>query len=345
MLQATGLIVHFLYYQMEGLTPRQLSDMEECWDYVHLVPCAPRTMAATGPGYYMLDDWADPLVSETATKLHDRFHFCAVITNYVWFSDVLQAFGPDVVKIIDTHDVFGARDQRFRDAGLNPEWFFTTHAEEARGLARADIVLAIQDEEAKYFQELGHPDVRVLGHKLGRRHRRMRRAADQPRVIGYLASGNPLNTSSFDAMRRRLVSLPTRANLSLVVAGAICDKLGADVRPFKKIGRVEHLDDFYDKVDIVVNPMAVGTGLKIKSVEALFAGLPLIATTAAMNGLPCFHPMHALAGPEEVAERLASETFSDECVGELMSASMRSARVYAQTVSTAVQGLHYAIFR
>jgi glycosyltransferase involved in cell wall biosynthesis len=342
LLQSAGVIVHFLYYQMEGLTSSQLREMEDCWDFVHLVPCTPRSMAPTGKGSFNLDDWADPLVSEVATALHRRFHFQAVLANYVWFSAVLQAFNQDVLKVLDTHDVFGGRDQRFRDAGLAPEWYFTTEQEEMRGLARADIVLAIQEEEAAYFRRLGHPDVRVLGHMLGLRHRQLLEGVDAKRTVGYLASGNPLNTTSFDRLRRGLAGRATRSSLKFLVAGSICEKL-TEVDPFTSLGRVDQLDDFYDRIDIVVNPMIIGTGLKIKSVEAISCGIPLLATTSAMTGLSAKHHLHAFAHPEDLADCLAREHFNDALLTELAAASRDCASDYVHEVRAAAVGLVQSI--
>jgi hypothetical protein len=273
-----------------------------------------------------LDDWYDPAVTRLAADLHRRWHFHAVLVNYVWFSRVLAGFPSSVLKILDTHDVFGARDQRFRDAGLEPEWFYTSPAEEARGLARADIVLAIQDQEAAYFRACGHEDVRVIGHAPGQRQRTLRLADDAVRV-GYLASGNPLNRRSLADVARHL-PVAGVAGLRCIVAGSICDFLPETIGPFTGIGRIASIDDFYDHVDIVINPMQFGTGLKIKSVEALFQGLPLIATRAAMAGLPVTHPFHDLADAQAVAACLMETRFDAAMLGTLAEASRESARSY-----------------
>jgi hypothetical protein len=334
LLQSAGLIVHFLYSQLEGLTPEQQWAMEESWDYFHSIPHSGRSMAATGPGYFRLDDWWQPEVAALAQSLHRRWRFRAVIANYVWFSAVLDAFGDDVLKVLDTHDVFGGRDQRFRDIGLEPEWFYTTEAEEARGLARADIVLAIQDDEAAQFRALGHSDVRVLGHMVGQRRRMPRPLDGRPVSIGYLASGNPLNVESFVRLRRALPSAPP-PGLRFVVAGALCHRL-SDLGPFEALGRIDHVDGFYDQVDLVVNPMTAGTGLKIKSVEAVFEGLPLIATRAAMVGLPVLHPWHELETGEDVANCLLQERLDAAALQSLTTASIACAEAYARTVRAEV---------
>ena len=337
-LQAAGFIVHFLYCQNEGLTDAQRQAMTECWDHFHTIPPSWRDTSPTGEGTYLLDDWDEPAVHDLARALHRKWRFAAVLANYVWFSGVLDAFGPGVIKVLDTHDVFGDRHLRFLQAGLTPEWFWTTQAEEARGLARADIVLAIQEEEAAQLRALGHADVRVIGHLIGRRVRHAR-AVEVP-TIGYLASGNPLNVNSFEVLQDSLAaSGGSHRHARFVLAGAICDKLRRPAAPFEAMGRVDHVDLFYDSVDVVVNPMTTGTGLKIKSVEAVFEGLPLIATETAMTGLPAAHPLHRLAGADEVARVLLAGGLRLAEREELAQASAACATAYAASVRHSLDGL------
>ena len=344
MLQAAGATLHFLYYPLEGLTPPQRAAMAAEWDALHVVPVH-RTNLAPGPaGHHGLDDWYDTRVTEAAAALDERHHYDAVIAHYVWFSAVLDAFGPDTLKILDTHDVFGGRAERFRAAGLPPEWFHTTPAEEARGLHRADIVLAIQHEEATAFRALGHPDVRVLGH-LHPWRRRAARAAPGEIAIGYLASFNPINLHSFRALRAALAGQGAVPGARLLVAGTLCDRLTGETDPFTPIGRIGHVDEFYDAVDVVVNPMGWGTGLKIKSVEAVFEGLPLVATEAAMIGLPAHHPLHRLPDAAAVASCLPRVAAHEGLRAELAAASLACAASYGATVRATARGLWRSIER
>ena len=336
-LREAGVIVHFLYAKMEGLAEPQRIAMRDCWDHFHSIGHAPADMRPSLPNCYGLDDWYDPAVTRCAADLHRRWHFHAVLVNYVWFSRVLAGFPSSVLKILDTHDVFGARDKRFRDAGLEPEWYYTSPAEEARGLARADIVLAIQAEEAALFRAAGHDDVRVIGHAPGQRQRAVHPPGGFVRV-GYLASGNPLNRRSLADVVQLLPAIGV-AGLRCLVAGSICDGLAGDIGPFVSIGRVGDLDEFYDHVDIVINPMQFGTGLKIKSVEALFQGLPLIATRAAMAGLPINHAFHDLADARAVASCLMETRFDMQRLGAMADASRASASAYRGDVRAGICAL------
>jgi hypothetical protein len=51
-----------------------------------------------------------------------------------------------------------------------------------------------------------------------------------------------------------------------------------------RLGFVQELQTFYGAIDIAINPMVGGTGLKIKTVEPL-CWRPVLATPAGIQGL------------------------------------------------------------
>ena len=342
LLQSAGLIVHMLWYPLEGWNEAQQREMAACWDHLHVAPPVGHSLVATGAGAHALDDWSPPEVTALATALHRRWRFDAVLTHYVWFSAALEALDGTVLKLLDTHDVFADRHRRLREMGMAPAWFSTTPAEEARGLARADIVLAIQDEEAAQFRAYGHPDVRVLGHLPRGRARTARDSAGAPVVAGYLASSNPLNLTTFEGLQQALPKAPR--DMQLLLAGPLCEQVRLPA-PFLPLGRLDHTDTFYDRIDLALNPMAGGTGLKIKSVEALFEGVPLLATRAAMTGLPALHAMHGLADTAEFAACLRETRFGLTLRRDMAAASRAAAAEYGAGVRAVGRALVAAIGR
>jgi hypothetical protein len=52
-----------------------------------------------------------------------------------------------------------------------------------------------------------------------------------------------------------------------------------------KMGELSSLKSIYDLSDIVINPLTIGTGLKIKSIEALGFSKALISTSVGADGL------------------------------------------------------------
>jgi glycosyltransferase involved in cell wall biosynthesis len=71
----------------------------------------------------------------------------------------------------------------------------------------------------------------------------------------------------------------------LWLVGGICDRVGKAMPGVRRFGFADSLDDFYRRVAVVINPQQFGTGLSIKSVEALAHGVPLVTTASGARGL------------------------------------------------------------
>ena len=251
------------------------------------------------PGLWALDDWCDASLVAHVVALQRTWRYDAVLVNYVWMSRVLKGL-PDAMRIIDTHDLFGDRHLVARAAGIDPSWFFTTTAEEGRGLGRADLVLAIQDEEAVTLRQRGPAEVVTVGHLPPLR---FLEAAPSHRIrapFGYFGSANPWNVASVRALDAALAG---QEDLPWLLAGRILDRrdLALASTPLL-LPQVPDPAIFYEAVACVLNPMVPGTGLKIKTVEALAYGVPVLGTRHAFSGLPAEHPGHCAADvPEMVA--------------------------------------------
>jgi glycosyltransferase involved in cell wall biosynthesis len=73
---------------------------------------------------------------------------------------------------------------------------------------------------------------------------------------------------------------------ALVIGRDPPDDLRSDVGTGVDVtGEVDDVREALDRVAVYVAPMATGTGLKNKVLEAMAAGLPVVATSRAMNGI------------------------------------------------------------
>jgi len=71
----------------------------------------------------------------------------------------------------------------------------------------------------------------------------------------------------------------------LHVVGRVGEICRIDDSQIRYSGWVDDLDDVYRKARVIINPTIAGTGLKIKSVQALAHGKPLVAWTNGVEGL------------------------------------------------------------
>jgi len=232
-----------------------------------------------------VDDWYDEAATEALMRLDGQHRFDAVFVEYVFMSKAFEAFGERTIKILDTHDRFADRHLAYLKAGKRPDWFATTPAEEVRGLRRADVVLAIQDGEAEIFSRMlsGAASVLTVGHlldiqDLGSDARR--------KAAVFVASGNAINVDAANVFVTQVLPRvrDAHADFEVVLAGDVCARV-PDAPGVRKLGRVDSIPDTYRQGLLAINPVRMGTGLNIKTVECLALGMPLVATESGSRGL------------------------------------------------------------
>lgn len=243
-----------------------------------------RRLGDATPFTFGIDDWYDPSIDHALRRLQAQLHVDAVIVTYVFYSRAFDAFGPSVLKVLDAQDVFTDRAAHMRQLGEPVDFFSTTAKEERRGLARADVVLAIQEEEARILGGLTDRPVVTVGHLVD--------AAPAPfdppaaPAVLFLGSRNPLNVEAVTYLREQIwpAVLQRHPAARLLIAGGICSAL-PDLDDCVKLGRIAAVVEAYDRARVVVCPILRGSGLKVKVIEALAHGRPVVATPHAAIGL------------------------------------------------------------
>jgi glycosyltransferase involved in cell wall biosynthesis len=236
-----------------------------------------------------LDRWFKPSWLDEARTLQARENYSRVLVAYAYHSAFLDAFTASCRKILDAHDTLSGRHEMIESAGVGKFWFSCREEEERLGLARADVVLAIQDEEAEVFGKLlhGKTEVRVVGHFV--EPCEIPENSEAAQRIGYIGAYNPLNLQGLQWFLREVWPAVRREipAARLIVAGSICEKLKP--RPgIELLGRVRNAAQAHADFLVSINPMPSGTGLKIKTVEAMACGRPVVATPAGCAGLRAY---------------------------------------------------------
>jgi len=332
-LKQAGHAIHLCLLARENPSPDALAAMRAVWDEVLLVPHDRGQEKRSLGEINALDDWILPETEAAFAALAARDPgFELVLVNYVFLSRAFEHFPPGIPRVLDTHDVFAGRAERLAALGLPNRFFATSEAEENRGLDRADLVLAITAEEQAEFAARTRAVVAVLGHRpADPRPALPPRAGGDGLAIGYLGSPNPLNTRSLARFLAALDPAGLR-DARLLVGGAAARGLAPSPN-LLPIGPVGDPDDLYAACDLVVNPQEGGTGLKIKTVEALSRGRPVIGTAEAFAGLPATAACHAAADAAEAAA-LARRWIADpDFRAEVGRASTWLARDYAIEVA------------
>lgn len=252
-------------------------------------PTAPQQPKPRKPNQ-RLPEFRDPVHLEAFRRVVEEARPGVVIVHLVRLAYLLEVLpdGPERPRTVaDTHDVMHERTRRFHAQGES-HWIDIDEAEEAAALRRFDLVVAIQSRDAETFRRMmpGQPVI-VAAHPAPIRPLPPHRG---PVIrLGFIGAKNPPNRLAIERFLREVwpaLHATHGESIRLDIAGPVCDALE---RPLpdgvEAVGFVPNLEDFYEACDILVNPVFMGGGLKIKCVEALCHGRPLVTTPVGAEGL------------------------------------------------------------
>jgi polysaccharide biosynthesis protein PslH len=328
-LRALGFELHFAGVELSAEEKRETRKAVDHWihDFVwpegglrplasrirqRLVGAWQRLRRRGGPGQDQglpignrpLDDWFHPSWLVQARRLQQVGNYRRVLVSYVIHSAFFEAFDSSCLKILDCHDVFTDRNAMLQKAQLDPQdfWISLNAGDERRGLRRSDVILGIQERESSYFQHLTHGRrvVRTVGHIIASDplpFPEVQASSEaETFVVGYLASANPLNRVGLRWFLEEVwpLVMDRGGRGRLVVAGGICEAMALP-EEVELLGIVPSPSEIYRLSLFMINPMRSGTGLKIKTIEAMAHGRAIVTTPAGVEGM-ALAPGVAVAG-------------------------------------------------
>jgi len=234
-----------------------------------------------------IDEWCWPATCRAVERAVRRDRPLAVLTEYALLSKSLEAVPPSVLKVIDTVEVFFRNPERFNTPGLVAPRVCSPESE-LLALGRADLLITIQRNDTHQLKER-FPRARVI--TVPHAYPQLARRPEGPArgSVLYVGSSNPFNVHGLqEFIVQAWPSIVSRVpDATLRVVGSVPEDSHAGADRVLHIGRVPDADlaREYQTAHVVVNPQVAGTGLKIKCVEALCAGCPLVLNPAGADGL------------------------------------------------------------
>lgn len=210
--------------------------------------------------------------------------------NYTFYSKLFNYTPDHVHKILDTHDsVYLRYNKLFNkiDSYKNLEFSLT---DEINCIDRAHDIICIQHVEEAFFRESGTSKrLRTIGHihpftaTIVRKHKNK---------LLFLANDHYTYHTAITSFIKNVWPLlkAAKPDIHLFIAGRVCHKVSKELvdNNITLLGVVPDLKGLYDSIDVTINPVIPGSGLKIKNIESLCFGKPVVTTTSGKEGLEMF---------------------------------------------------------
>ena len=208
------------------------------------------------------------------------------------FLDVARRYCPRARVVFDTVDLHFLREMRL--AGFTGDKSTRVMAERRKGqelglIARADTTLVVSPVEQQLLrQEVPDADVRVVSN-VHRIYGSRRSYADRRDVLFIGAFAHPPNTDAILWFCREIfpLVLHREPDMQLLVIGAEpprdVKELGSG--QIQILGHVPDVSSLFDSCRVSVAPLRYGAGVKGKVNQSLAYGLPVVATSQAIEGM------------------------------------------------------------
>lgn len=228
----------------------------------------------------------------------------------------LRNAAPHARLVLEQHNV--ESDFFLQRARTNPapkdvpyavEWLAAKRFE-TRSLRAADAVVAISPLDAKAFREMAGVEAIVVPQLVPIAKRRtdvpdgpllyVGNLGWHPNVAGldwFFAHVWPLLRTQRPSLRLRLAG----SGLKTSESGAPIVPAGWQHEGVDVVGFVPDLQPFYESSSLVVAPILGGSGVRIKLLEAMRAGLPLVTTAEAVDGTLAVPGRHLAASNHPAA--------------------------------------------
>jgi glycosyltransferase involved in cell wall biosynthesis len=201
-----------------------------------------------------------------------------IIISYAYWAGLVidNPYIKSAKLCIDTHDFLTSQFQNLKSFNLG-KYF----QKEIELLNNFDKIFVISTEENYLFSQFVKKDVITLSHLI---ENNFSGTEDEKKYdLIYVASSNPHNISAANWFFKEVYPLLDE-KINIVVIGKICNYI-QDFKNVTKLHFVDNLNDYYLKSKVAICPMLSGTGLKIKVIEALSFGLPIVCNLRGVDGM------------------------------------------------------------
>lgn len=304
-----------------------LPDLRVAWRA--LLAAIDRVLARTGQSKRRL---GKPARHSITVPLSDRdsefleMHVCGradvILLDYAFLTPCIKfAARGQTPSIVVMHDLFSAVVPALRKVAEDQYIPEISEPEEMALLSAADLVVAIQDEEAAVVRDrlpqqrvtVAPMAVEAAGHA----------SLGESDTILFVASNTLPNSDGLrwfiDNVWGRIRA--ARPSTRFLVAGSVAWSYAPVIPGVEYLGIVADLRELYQSAGVIVSPLRVGSGLKIKLVEGLGWGKAMVVTPTSIRGVEPIVKNAVLIADD-------AETFATHVLRLLADKTMR--RLYAE---------------
>lgn len=232
----------------------------------------------------ILKNFYNEEITSKLSSIFSLYKFESVIIEYLQLSYLLPLF-KNKITLLDSHDIMYKRAESF-EKNKQKHWLNITKEEEFSIFKNYNKVIAIQEDEYKLLLD---NKIKSLYCPHPIKVENIETEKDTKINIIFIGGYSIANKDAIEwflnniwkfFIKNRFISLNIYGNVSSFFKHFDTNQTNISIN-----GKIENLKEIYQKGTIAINPVQMGGGLKIKNIEAMAYGIPLITTDVGAKGL------------------------------------------------------------
>lgn len=229
--------------------------------------------------------YSKEIVSKIQTLLEEN-DFSSIIVEYIKLSYLFPLF-EEKKTILDSHDIMNKRNESFK-RNNQKHWIDINEKEELKILSKYDKVVCIQEVENSYLLQNDIESI-CCPHPIKINNFFNITNSIKTKKIIFIGGFSIANNNSIKWFIDNIwQTFENIVDIELHIYGSVSKSLKDYDKRYLNLklhGKINDLSQAYQDALIAINPVQMGGGLKIKNIEALAYGIPLITTTEGSKGL------------------------------------------------------------
>lgn len=223
-------------------------------------------------------------IKKNFNKIYSNLNnYKGIIIEYIWL-DYLLPDGYKGIKIIDTHDIQSDRFEIYKKQNKFCR-FKIFPDEEKRILEKYDYILVVSERDKKILTDLKISDNKILFLPVYEEIKKVESSISRNIRLTFIGAAIDFNIDAINWFIDNVLKKIPDNNIELHIYGGVSNLV---IKKDEKIflhGFVKDINEAYRNSDIIVNPIQIGGGIKVKNIEALSKGKFLITTDVGAQGL------------------------------------------------------------
>jgi len=225
-------------------------------------------------------DWVDPgMKTMFGGILKNAYDY--IVMFYIYTGNLLNERKIKAKKIYFMEDFLSVThylDGSNKNIGSSIE-------SEIRTCKYFDKIAFISFDEKNFFEKILPSSVKCYFIPHIMKSRRQDSTAARTLDVLFLGHDNPYNIDGMNWFFSNVYP-HIDAHITIHVGGSVREYIPDGYPNVKKLGFVENVEDLYRQAKVSICPLLNGTGMKIKVVEAMKFGVPVVCTLRGIDGLP-----------------------------------------------------------